>query len=108
VGNNLCQRQGGSLDVIAALDNLEVRRLGGDGEEIFVGSLIGEVAETEGLAYLSWREELFELQRGISRTFGRDDSDSRRLTLAGMSRARSGMCRSPITSMRNAMAADQD
>jgi hypothetical protein len=61
VGDDLGDGEGGGLDVVAALDDLEV---GGDGAEVFVGWLVGQVAEAEGLAYLAGGEELLELRRG--------------------------------------------
>lgn len=60
VGDDLRQRQGGGLDVEAALDDLEVWR---DGAEVLVGRLIGQVAKAEGLGDLARGEELFELLR---------------------------------------------
>lgn len=59
VGDDLCEGEGGGLDVVAALDDLEV---GGDGAEVFVGLLVGEVAEAEGLADLAGCEKLLELE----------------------------------------------
>lgn len=41
MGDNLCKGQGGGFDVEAALDDFEI---GGDGAEVFVGGLVGEVA----------------------------------------------------------------
>lgn len=38
VGDDLCEGQGGGLDVVAALDDLEVR---GYGAEVLVGGLVG-------------------------------------------------------------------
>lgn len=58
MGDNLGQGQAGGLDVEAALDDLEVR---GDGAEVFVRVLIGQIAQAEGLADLSGGEELLEL-----------------------------------------------
>lgn len=58
VRDDLGKREGGGLDVVAALDDFEV---GGDGAEVFVGGLVGEVAQAQGLAYLSGSEELLEL-----------------------------------------------
>lgn len=58
VGDDLCEGQGSSFDVVAALDDLEV---GSYGAQVLVGLLVGEVAETEGLADLAGSEELLEL-----------------------------------------------
>ena len=110
VDDDLGDGQGGGLDVVAALDNLEVRR---DGAQVLVRVLVGEVAEAERLGDLSRSEELLELWS--ERAGARKALDALRdcvdgevmerglLTLAGMSSARSGMCMSPITRMRNAM-----
>lgn len=61
MGDDLGQRQGGGLDIEAALDDLEIGR---DGPEVLVGVLVGEVAEAEGLADLAGSEELLELEEG--------------------------------------------
>lgn len=61
VGDDLGQRQRGGLDVVAALDDLEVGR---DGAQVVVGGLVGEVAQAERLANLAGREELLELREG--------------------------------------------
>lgn len=106
VRDDLGEREGRGLDVEAALDDLEVRR---DGAEVLVGGLVGQVSEAERLGDLSWGEQFFELWIGIVviswclSTLGRRVGESR--TLGGMSRARSGMWRSPITRMRKAMLA---
>jgi hypothetical protein len=60
VGNNLGQWEGSGLDVIAAFHNLEI---GGDGSQVLVRVLIGQVSKAKRLADLSGREELLELQR---------------------------------------------
>lgn len=97
--------QRGGLDVVAALDDLEVGR---DGAQVLVRVLVGQVAEAERLGDLARGEELLEL--GSARWLAHmywvwvaGDGASRAYTLAGTSRARSGMCRSPMTRMRNAM-----
>lgn len=61
MGDDLGQREGRGLDIEAALDDLEI---GGDGAKVLVGVLVGEVAETEGLADLAGGEELLELEKG--------------------------------------------
>lgn len=53
--------QGGGLDIVPALDDLEVR---GDGAEVLVGRLVGQIAEAEGLGDLAGGEELLKLRRG--------------------------------------------
>jgi len=58
VRDDLRQGEGGGLDVVAALDDLEVGRYRA---EVLVCALVGQVAEAEGLAYLSGGEELLEL-----------------------------------------------
>lgn len=58
VRDDLRERQRRGLDVVAALDYLEVRR---DGAQVLVRRLVGEVAQAEGLADLAGREELLEL-----------------------------------------------
>ena len=58
VGDDLGQRQGRSLDVEAALDDLKVGR---DAAEVLVGWLVRQVAQADGLADLSGCEELLEL-----------------------------------------------
>lgn len=58
VGDDLCERQAGGLDVVPALDDLQV---GCYRAEVLVCALVGEVTQTEGLAYLPGGEELFEL-----------------------------------------------
>lgn len=59
MGDNLCQWQGSGLDVIAAFYDLQI---GGDGSQVLVRVLIGQVSEAKRLADLSGREELLELQ----------------------------------------------
>lgn len=103
VRDDLRQRQRRGLDVVPALDDLEVGR---DGAQVLVRVLVGQVAEAQRLANLARREELLELQsgRGLVSNWGiMSDDDvsrsSRQLwrgraggrTLAGKSRARSGM-----------------
>ena len=61
VGDDLRERQRRRLDVVPALDDLEVRR---DGAEVVVRVLVREVAEAERLADLAGRGELLELQVG--------------------------------------------
>lgn len=58
VGDDLCERQGRGFHVVPALDDFEVWR---DGPEVFVGLLVGEVAQGEGLADFAGGEEFFEL-----------------------------------------------
>lgn len=58
VGDDLGQGEGGGLDVIAALDDLEVRR---DRSQVLVRVLVGQVSEAERLADLAGGEELLEL-----------------------------------------------
>ena len=71
MGDDLGQRGGGGLDVIATLYDLEV---GGDGSQVLVRVLIGQVSEAKRLADLSGREELLELQYrvvlAVRATFG--------------------------------------
>lgn len=50
--------EGSRLDVVAAADDLEVRA---HGAEVFVGVLVGEVAEAEGLGDFAGGEEFLEL-----------------------------------------------
>jgi len=59
VGDDLGQGEGGGLDVIAALDDLEVRR---DRSQVLVRVLVGQVSEAERLADLAGGEELLELR----------------------------------------------
>ena len=59
VGDDLRQGERRGFDIGAALDDLEVRR---QGAQVLVGVLVGEVAETQGLADLARREQLLELQ----------------------------------------------
>lgn len=59
MGDNLRQWQGSGLDVIAAFHDLQI---GGDGSQVLVRVLIGQVSEAKRLADLSGREELLELQ----------------------------------------------
>jgi hypothetical protein len=72
VRDDLCKRERGGLDVVAALDDLQVGRYRA---EVLVCALVGQIAEAEGLAYLARGEELFELQRGegwlVSSCWGR-------------------------------------
>lgn len=58
VGDDLRQGERRGFDIGAALDDLEVRR---QGAQILVGVLVGEVAETQGLADLARRKQLLEL-----------------------------------------------
>ncbi|KAK7978330.1 hypothetical protein PG988_005820 [Apiospora saccharicola] len=60
VRHHLRERQGGGLDVEPAFDDLQVR---GDGPQVLVRVLVGQVAEAEGLADLAGGEELLELLR---------------------------------------------
>lgn len=62
VGDDLGEGQAGGLNVEAALYDLEVR---GDGAEVLVRVLVCQVAQAEGLADLSWGEELLELLFGV-------------------------------------------
>lgn len=64
VGDDLGQWEGGGLDVIAALHNLEI---GGDGSQVLVRVLIGQVSKAKRLADLSGGEELLELGGDIKR-----------------------------------------
>ena len=50
VRDNLGQRQGGGLDIEAALDDLDIGR---DRAEVLVGLLVGEVSEAQRLADLA-------------------------------------------------------
>ena len=59
MGDYLGQWEGSGLDVIAAFHNLEI---GGDGSQILVRVLIGQVSKAKRLADLSGGEELLELQ----------------------------------------------
>lgn len=61
VRDHLRQRQRRGLDVVAALDDLEVGR---DGAQVLVCIFVGQVAQAEGLADLAGREELLELEDG--------------------------------------------
>jgi hypothetical protein len=63
VGDDLCEREGRGFHVVAALDDFEVGRYGA---QVFVGVLVREVSQAEGLADLAWCEELFELRAGQS------------------------------------------
>lgn len=113
--------EGGGLDIVASLDDLEIRT---DAAQVLVGLAVGQVTETEGLGDLSRREELLELNQGQRRTgrprsvtfYKMDDrwacalcrvrlgADGGHLsTLAGMSRARSGIWISPMTRTRKAI-----
>lgn len=58
MGDDLCEREGGGFYVVAAFDDFEI---GGNGAEVFVCLLVGEVAEGEGLADLAGGEEFLEL-----------------------------------------------
>lgn len=58
--DDVCDGEGGGLDVVAAADDLEVWA---DGAEVLVGCLVGEVAQAEGLGDLPWGEEFLELDR---------------------------------------------
>ena len=86
--------------------------------EVFVCSAVSEVSQAECLRYFSRRKEFFELEQGEVRVArGRKIDDtwtsmerylgemrvSGLRTFAGMSGARSGMWRSPITRMRKAI-----
>lgn len=62
--DDVCDGEGGGLDVLAAADDLEVRA---DGAEVLVGGLVGEVAEADGLGDLARGEELLELAGGCAR-----------------------------------------
>lgn len=59
VGDDLGQRQGRGLDVVPALDDLQVGR---HGSQVLVRVLVGEVSEAERLSDLARREELLELE----------------------------------------------
>ncbi len=61
VRDDLRQRQRRGLDVVPALDDLEVGR---NGAQVLVRVLVGQVAEAQRLANLAGREELLELQAG--------------------------------------------
>lgn len=50
--------QRGRICIETAFDYFEVRC---DTAEVFVGGLVREVPETEGLANFAWRKKLFEL-----------------------------------------------
>lgn len=63
VRHDLRQGQRGGLDVVAALDNLEVGR---NGPQVVVRVLVRQVAQAERLADLAGREELLELSEGVS------------------------------------------
>lgn len=60
VGDDLGQGETGGLDIVAALDDLQVGR---NGAQVFVRVAVGEVSEAEGLADLAGREKLLELLR---------------------------------------------
>lgn len=62
VGDDLGEGEAGSFNVVAALDDLEIRC---DGAQVFVGVAVGEVSEAEGLANLARCEELLELSRRL-------------------------------------------
>ena len=64
MGDNLRQWQGSGLDVIAAFHDLQI---GGDGSQVLVRVLIGQVSEAKRLADLSGREELLELGGNVER-----------------------------------------
>ena len=59
VRDNLCERQGGGLDVEPPLDDLQVRRYC---SQVFVCVLVCEVAEAEGLPDLARCKELLKLR----------------------------------------------
>ena len=61
MGNDFREGKVGGLGVEIALDDLKVR---GDGAEVVVGFLVGQVAETEDLGDLVGGEEFLEL--GVS------------------------------------------
>lgn len=56
--DDLCEWEGSGFDVVPALDDLEVGRYGA---EVLVCTLVGQIAETEGLTYLARSEEFLEL-----------------------------------------------
>jgi hypothetical protein len=58
VGHDLGEREGGGLDIVAALDDLEVRR---NRAQVLVSGLVGEVAQAQRLANLARRKQLLEL-----------------------------------------------
>jgi hypothetical protein len=99
------EREGGGVGVEAPANELEVGR---DGAEVGVGCAVGEVAETEGLADFAGGEEFFELWGvkvseglvGGGEGEGREGREGGGSAFAGMSIARSGMWRSPITRTR--------
>lgn len=58
MGDDLRQREGGGLDVIAALDDLQIRR---NRSQVLVRVLVGQVSEAQRLADLAGGEEFLEL-----------------------------------------------
>lgn len=101
VGDDLRERQRRGVGVEAALDDLEVGR---DRAQVLVRRLVRQVPQAQRLPDLAGRQELLELcalalvrrsERRGRRRRTRDGGCV--LTRAGMSMARSGMCRSPIT-----------
>jgi hypothetical protein len=115
VGDDLCERERGGFDVHPAFDHLQV---GGDAAQVVVCCAVGEVAEAEGLGDFAGGEEFFELDGeekwlvsvdtagtggGGRGGRGAGMGGAYVCTLGGMSRARSGMCKSPITRIRNAI-----
>lgn len=58
MGNNLREREGGSIGIVTASNDLEV---GSDRSEVVISLSIGKVSEAKGLTDLSWREKLLEL-----------------------------------------------
>jgi hypothetical protein len=98
VRHHLRQRQRRRLDVVPALDDLQVRR---DRPQVLVRRLVRQVAQAERLPDLARREELLELRvpEGQVSVCVRVSLEGGVVgwTFAGMSRARSGMWRSPIT-----------
>jgi hypothetical protein len=68
VGDDLCQGETGGLDIVAALDDLQVGR---NGAQVFVRMAVGKVSEAEGLTNLAGREQLLELWRWKEVSCGR-------------------------------------
>lgn len=58
--HDLGEREVGGVDIIVALDHLQVR---GDLAEELICFAIGQVSQAEDLADLSWGEEFAELAR---------------------------------------------
>ena len=91
------QRERRGVGIEASAHELQVGR---DPAQVGVGCTVGQVAEAEGLPDFAGGEEFLELWRNVLVEAGCIGGGKGGVAFAGMSIARSGMWRSPITRTR--------